>query len=113
MREQARTEIENPRIDYGIIFSVMMLALIGLASIYVAAVHDKSSVNVTKMVAVQLLWYVVGIGIILIVMQFDTEQLWKIAPYAYGLGIFLMFVILFLYSRAYYVQTGAKSWFAI
>jgi rod shape determining protein RodA len=24
-----------------------------------------------------------------------------------------MFVILFLYSRAYYVQTGAKSWFAI
>jgi rod shape determining protein RodA len=113
MREQARTEIENPRIDYGIIFSVMMLALIGLASIYVAAVHDKSSVNVTKMVAVQLLWYVVGIGIILIVMQFDTEQLWKIAPYAYGLGIFLMFVILFLYSRSYYVQTGAKSWFAI
>lgn len=113
MREQARTEVENPRIDYGIIFSVMMLALIGLASIYVAAVHDKSSVNVTKMVAVQLLWYVVGIGIILIVMQFDTEQLWKIAPYAYALGIFLMYAILFLYSRAYFVQTGAKSWFAI
>ena len=31
---------DESRIDWGIIFCVLLLALIGLASIYVAAVHD-------------------------------------------------------------------------
>ncbi|PIO83740.1 rod shape-determining protein RodA [Loigolactobacillus backii] len=113
MRETAREEAENPRIDYGIIFSVMMLALIGLASIYVAAVHDKSTTNVTRTVAVQILWYAIGIAIVAIVMQFDSEQLWRVAPLAYGVGIILLVAVLFLYSRSYYVNTGAKSWFAL
>ena len=46
-------------------------------------------------------------------MQFDSEQLWKIAPIAYWVGVFLMFAILIFYSRSYYASTGAKSWFAI
>lgn len=111
-RQTAREERENSRIDYGIIFPIMMLALVGLASIYVAASNDTKSVNVVRMVVTQLIWYVIGIGIVAVMMQFDSEQLWKIAPYAYGFGIFLMIIILVFYSRAYFVQTGAKSWFA-
>ena len=36
---------EESRLDWGIIFCVLMLALIGLASIYVAAVHDQQPVS--------------------------------------------------------------------
>ena len=40
---------DGGEIDWSIIFVVMMLALIGLASLYVAGTHD-ASVNVTRMV---------------------------------------------------------------
>ncbi|WP_317766885.1 FtsW/RodA/SpoVE family cell cycle protein [Pediococcus ethanolidurans] len=103
----------DSRIDYGIIFSVLMLALIGLASIYVAASHDTGSVKVIRQVASQLVWYVLGIAAVVVIMQFDSEQLWRLAPYAYWFGIFLLVAVLLFYSRTYAASTGAKSWFAI
>ncbi|MFD1126305.1 FtsW/RodA/SpoVE family cell cycle protein [Lentilactobacillus raoultii] len=103
---------KESRIDWGIVFCVLMLALIGLASIYVAATHDSSATSVVKQVASQLVWYVIGIVAVIIIMQFDSEQLWKVAPLAYWLGILLLACVLVLYSRAYYVNTGAKSWFS-
>ncbi|MBD7895329.1 rod shape-determining protein RodA [Limosilactobacillus sp. Sa3CUN2] len=105
---------DESRIDWGIIFCVLLLALIGLASIYVAAVHDTGgSTSVMRQVVSQLIWYIIGIILVVVIMQFDSEQLWKVAPLAYWVGIFLMFAILVFYSRAYYTNTGAKSWFAI
>ncbi|GAK31630.1 cell division protein [Weissella oryzae SG25] len=100
-------------IDWGIIFVVMMLALIGLTSLFVAASHDSQVVSVARMVAMQGIWYVLGIIAILVIMRFDSEQLWRIAPYIFGFGIFLMLAVLVFYSRAYYATTGGKSWFAI
>ncbi|MDV7719888.1 rod shape-determining protein RodA [Pediococcus ethanolidurans] len=90
-----------------------MLALIGLASIYVAASHDTGSVKVIRQVASQLVWYVLGIAAVVVIMQFDSEQLWRLAPYAYWFGIFLLVAVLLFYSRTYAASTGAKSWFAI
>ncbi|PWF99535.1 FtsW/RodA/SpoVE family cell cycle protein [Levilactobacillus bambusae] len=117
MAQNARTREErneaDSRIDWGIIFCILMLGIISLASIYVAAVHDTSSTSVLKAVGSQVMWFVIGIVAIVIIMQFDSEQLWKVAPIVYWLGLFLLFAVLFLYSRAYYQNTGAKSWFAI
>lgn len=112
MHRSQRNENES-RIDWGIIFCVLLLALIGLAAIFVAANHDKTPVNVSRTVLMQFAWYVIGTIIIIVIMQFDSEQLWKVAPIAYWIGLFLMYAILVFYSRAYYVNTGAKSWFAI
>lgn len=103
---------ENSKIDYGIIFPVLMLAIIGLGSIYVAATHDTSGTSVLRQVLSQVIWYALGIAIVVVIMQFDSKQLWKLAPVAYGLGIFLLIAVLFLYSRTYAANTGAKSWFA-
>ncbi|MFB9770214.1 FtsW/RodA/SpoVE family cell cycle protein [Lactiplantibacillus modestisalitolerans] len=115
MAEQTRLrqQDDDSRIDWGIIFSVMMLSLIGLASIYVAAVHDSSSVNVTRQVISQVMWFVIGTALAVIAMQFDSEQLWRLAPIAYWFGIFLLVAVLFLYSRSLFINTGARSWFAI
>ncbi|PTM24733.1 rod shape-determining protein RodA [Lactobacillus sp. PFC-70] len=103
----------DSRIDWGIIFCVLMLALIGLASIYVAATHDSSATSITSAVVSQLVWYIIGTIAIVIIMQFDSEQLWKVAPLLYGIGLFLLFSVWVFYSKAYYASTGAKSWFAI
>ena len=104
---------KESRIDWGIIFCVLMLALIGLASIYVAASHDSRATSVTRQVASQLVWYVIGIVAIVVIMQFDSEQLWKVAPVTYWLGILLLASVLIFYSRVYYLNTGAKSWFSL
>ena len=112
MQRSQNEEIES-RIDWGIIFCVLLLALIGLASIYVAGTHDRQQVSVVRQVVTQLAWYVIGTILVIVIMQFDSEQLWKIAPIAYWVGIFLMYAILVFYSRSYYASTGAKSWFAV
>ncbi|AOT56932.1 FtsW/RodA/SpoVE family cell cycle protein [Weissella soli] len=100
-------------IDWNIVFAVLMLAIIGLASIYVAATHDTGSVSVTRMVTMQGLWYVIGIIAVAVIMQFDSERLWRVAPYVFSIGTFLMVAVLIFYSKTYYVETGGKSWFAI
>ena len=112
---QEVTENRNEnRIDYGIILSVMLLALIGMAAIYMAVVHDASaSSSPTHAMIMQAVWYVIGGVGIFFVMQFDSEQLWRIAPILYGLGIFLLIAVLFLYSRSVAASTGAKSWFSL
>ena len=85
-----RDEDDDARIDWGIIFSVLVLAVIGMISLYVALTHDMSTTSVTRTMITQAMWYVLGIGAVIFIMQFDAEQLWKIAPLAYGIGIFLL-----------------------
>ena len=111
--QRSQSEDIESRIDWGIIFCVLLLALIGLASIYVAGTHDRQQLSVVRQVVTQLAWYVIGTILVIVIMQFDSGQLWKIAPIAYWVGVFLMFAILIFYSRSYYASTGAKSWFAI
>ncbi|KRN88996.1 rod shape determining protein [Ligilactobacillus ceti DSM 22408] len=91
----------------------MVLAVIGMASIYVAIMHDGKTIGVGRTMIVQALWYMIGMGVVAFIMQFDAEQLWKIAPLAYGLGVTLLVLVLIFYSRSYAALTGAKSWFAI
>ncbi|MFZ2953281.1 MAG: FtsW/RodA/SpoVE family cell cycle protein, partial [Trichococcus flocculiformis] len=59
----------------------------------------------------QIVWYGIGIIAAAIVMHFDSEQLWKVAPIAYGAGILLLFLVLIFYDRNTYYLQGAKSWF--
>ncbi|MBW1605830.1 FtsW/RodA/SpoVE family cell cycle protein [Lactobacillus sp. Sy-1] len=91
----------------------MLLAVIGIASIYVAVSHDTNTTSVVSKLVPQILWYAIGAVAVVVIMQFDSEQLWKLAPLAYWFGIALLILVLFFYSRAYAAQTGAKNWFAI
>lgn len=100
-------------IDWGIVFCVLILAIVGIMSIYVAADNDTSGGAVYRQVISQFVWYVIGAVVVYLVMQMDAEQLWKVAPYVYGASLFLMFAVVIFYSRSYYISTGARSWFAI
>ncbi|MER2174655.1 MAG: FtsW/RodA/SpoVE family cell cycle protein [Carnobacterium sp.] len=104
-------ENKETKIDYGIILSVLLLAIISIATIY-STTHltGNSGIGATLM---QVIWYVVGTVAIVVIMQFDSEQLWKLAPVAYGFGLFLLVLVLFFYDRPTELSTGAKSWFKI
>ncbi len=103
----------DSRIDWGIILSVLLLAVIGMVAIYVAASHDTSTTSVVRTMISQSVFYTLGILLVVVIMQFDAEQLWKVATVFYGFSIFLLITVLFLYSRPYALLTGAKSWFAL
>lgn len=99
------------RIDYGIVLSVLILAIIGILSVYATTVMiEGGSLRATLMHA---LWYAIGTIVVIIVMQFDSEQYWKLADYLYGFGLILLVLVLIFYDRGTAAETGAKSWFRV
>lgn len=101
------------RLDFGIIGSIILLAITSMYAIWVAAMNDPSMGSPKRTVLVQAIWYIMSAIMVIIVMQFDSDQLFKIAPLAYGIGIVLLIAVLFLYNPAVFVETGAKSWFQL
>ncbi|MDF7638784.1 FtsW/RodA/SpoVE family cell cycle protein [Lactobacillus sp. ESL0791] len=102
------------RIAWNIVIPVAILAVVSLYSIYFAAGDDPSHMGTPfKALIMQALWYIISVIAVLFVIQFDAEQLFKLAPYAYGVGIFLLIAVLFFYNRSIAASTGAHSWFKL
>lgn len=101
----------SSRIDYGIILCVMLLAIIGLISLYSTTVlMQDGNIRTTVM---QGLWYIIGIAVAGVIMLFDSEQLWEITNILYWLGVVVLIVTLIFYDRSLAASTGAKSWIRI
>ena len=102
---------QESRIDYGIILSILILAMIGIVSVY-ATTHliQGHDLRPTLMHA---LWYGVGTLAIIFTIQLDSEQYWKLARLLYILGIILLVLVLLFHDRQLAADTGAKSWFRI
>lgn len=99
------------RIDYGIILSVLILAMIGIVSLYSTSVLiQEGSIRLPLM---QSIWYIIGVAVAAVIMLFDSEQLWKITGYLYWLGILALGLTLIFYDRPLAVVSGAKSWIKI
>ena len=102
-------ENKESKIDYGIILSILLLAIISIATLFSTTyLIEGKGLQTTIM---QIIWYIIGTLAIVVIMQFDSEQLWKLAPIAYGVGLLLLVLVLFFYDRPTEVFTGAKSWF--
>jgi len=100
------TKVENKadwydRIAWGVVVPVFLLAVISLYGIWVGTVNDPKMGSPKKAVLIQAVWYLVSIGLVIFVMQFDAEQLFKIAPIAYGIGIFLLLCCFYITSRCF------------
>lgn len=112
-RHQSRrlSKTQDSRVDYGIILNVLILAIIGIVSVYATTTVIEGS-NITPTL-LHALWYAVGALTIIVVIQFDSEQYWKLSTFLYGAGMLLLVLILFFYDRETAASTGAKSWFSI
>lgn len=85
--------------NYAIILLLMLLAAISLLAIYAAT-------DTWNYVILQTFWYFISIIVIFILMKFDAEVLWKIAPLTYLLGILCLIAVLFFGVTI----GGAKRW---
>lgn len=102
---------QSSRIDYGIVLCVMLLAIIGLLSLYsTTVVIQGESIRSTIM---QGVWYILGIGAAGVIMLFDSEQLWKLTNILYWIGMGSLVLTLLFYDRGLAASTGAKSWINI
>ena len=102
---------QSSRIDYGIVLCVMLLAIIGLVSLYsTTVVIQGESIRSTIM---QGVWYILGIGAAGVIMLFDSEQLWKLTNILYWIGMGSLVLTLLFYDRSLAASTGAKSWINI
>lgn len=103
---------KDSRIDYGVIFPVLVLALISIATL-LATTYFQVSQGSLRPALLQVAWYVVGTIAVVVIMQFDSEQLWKLTTWAYFMGLGLLVAVLFLYDRETAILTGARSWFSV
>ncbi len=100
-----------PKIDYGIILTLMLMAIVSLIAIYSAQSTDQ---YLTNFVVEQVKWYVIGTIVIIIIIQFDSDQLKKVSWYVYGFGILMMLILYFSpVSDFTPIRNGAKLWFVI
>lgn len=101
---------KDSRIDYGVILPVLLLSIISITTLF-ATTYLQVSNGSLRTTLMQVVWYIVGTIAIIVIMQFDSEQLWKLTTLGYWFGIFLLVAVLFFHDRATAMETGAKSWF--
>ena len=102
----------DSRVDYSLLLPVFCLLVIGVVAIYIAVSHDYPN-NVLPILGQQIAWISLGLVIGFVVMFFNTEFLWKVTPYLYGLGLALMILPLVFYNPNLVASTGAKNWVSI
>ena len=96
------------RIDYGIILSVMLLAIISVVSLYATTVLIQN--DGVGIVLRQIIWYGIGTIAVFFILQFDSEQLWKMTTYLYIIGLLILLLTLIFYDRNMAARTGGRRW---
>ncbi len=112
----AKVQEENnwyDRIAWGVIIPVVLLSFVSFYSIYNASSNDSTYGTPVKTVVMQIVWYVICWTMVAFIMHFDADQIFKLAPYLYGVGLVLLVLVLFLYDRSTAALSGAKSWFVV
>jgi rod shape determining protein RodA len=98
------------KLDYNLVLILFLLFLVSCISIYSAQQSGQYKEN---FLIKQILWYVVGGGIIAGVITLDSDQLRKLTWYAYGFGIFLLGLLIISPASLAPTINGAKSWFKV
>ncbi|WP_251946684.1 FtsW/RodA/SpoVE family cell cycle protein [Levilactobacillus brevis] len=117
MDKRAVNSVEtNDRIcDYGwgIVLCLILLFCLSMGALYFASSRDLNPTSPVKTVGLQMIWYLLGSLLASLIMHVSERQLLQWATVGYYCGLAGLVLVLFFYSRAYFIQTGAKSWFAI
>lgn len=101
----------SDRIDWPLAFILFLFFAVSLIAISSA---QTSGQYLTNFVPRQALFYFISICMIGVLMYFDPEQYKKMAYYLYGLGIFLLIVLMVSPDGPGQIAepvNGAKAWF--
>jgi rod shape determining protein RodA len=101
----------SDRFDWTLAFIMMLFCIVSLLAIASAQTSGQYGIN---FVPKQLFWYFVGACIIAVMMYFEPDQYKKMAWYLYGLGIFILIILMVAPGGVGQIaepRNGAKSWF--
>ncbi|WHY03657.1 FtsW/RodA/SpoVE family cell cycle protein [Neobacillus sp. DY30] len=98
------------KLDYSLVFILLLLFLASCFSIYSAQASGQYDSN---FLIKQIIFYGIGCGIIAAVIRLDSDQLKKLTWYAYGVGIFLLILLIIAPESIAPVINGAKNWFKV
>ncbi|MBS4220813.1 rod shape-determining protein RodA [Bacillus sp. FJAT-49711] len=101
-----------PKIDYGIILSLMLLTIVSLITIFSA--QKTGQYGSTNFVLQQVMWYAISTVAIVVIVQLDSDQMKKVAWYLYGFCLLLLIgLIIAPETKLTPIRNGAQSWYVI
>lgn len=98
------------KIDFNLMFLLFLLFIASCVAIYSAQSTGQYGEN---FLLKQVVWYGIGIGIIAVVIPFDSDQLKRLSWYLYGFGLFLLGFLIIAPNSLAPVINGAKSWYRV
>ena len=101
----------SDKFDWGLIFLLFLFFMVSVIAI--SSAQTSGQYAGYNFVLRQAFWYVVGFIIIGFALLFDPEQYRRLAWYAYGIGIFLLAVLVVAPASIAPRINGAKSWFEL
>ena len=90
-------------IQWSVLVCMILLIVIGFVALYSATVSSDSD-ELTK----QVIWFVIGIPVMILVTVIDYKMIAKVSPFFYGIILILLVLVLFTTPI-----NGATSWFEI
>lgn len=108
-----RSQNRNSRIDWPIIAIVLSFFVIGMLSLYLALANDSVVSSIPRAMIMQIVWWLIGTAIIIVLMRLDSGQLSRLAPIVFYLSLFLLVMVRIFYDRTTAASTGAYSWFRL
>ncbi|WP_052737682.1 FtsW/RodA/SpoVE family cell cycle protein [Bacillus sp. SA1-12] len=96
--------------DASLVFFLFLLMISSCVTIFSAQKYAQYDEN---FMAKQIIWFILGILVALVIFLFDFEQISKVTPFFYGAGIALLIGILVAPESIAPYRNGAKSWFIV
>ncbi|WP_078379202.1 rod shape-determining protein RodA [Sutcliffiella halmapala] len=98
-------KLEYNRVDYTLLFLLFLLFIISLVAVYSASGQYFAN-DPYYFVKRQIIWYILGIGIMIAIMFFDYELLENLALPFYSVGLLLLVAVEFFGT----VRNGSQRW---
>ena len=103
---------ERKKLNYTIVFIVLLLAIISITTIYSAQTYIAKSAG--NLALKQAIWYLVGSILVIILLKYKNEYLYKNTWFLYILGNILLLGLFFFgkeinSSKCWYVIPGIGS----
>ncbi|QLG09088.1 FtsW/RodA/SpoVE family cell cycle protein [Bacillus velezensis] len=101
---------QNPYYQGDLIFIFGVFLIISVAAIYAAGQFGQYGSNAWMR---QIVFYVIGAGLMVSIMYFDLEQLEKLSLYVLIAGVLSLLLLRVAPESIAPIKNGAKSWFKI
>ncbi len=99
----------NSKIDYTLIFIIILLAIISIFTLYTLNPFLDQSYYIQ-----QIVWYIAGSMAIAVIMIFDYDRFRQISWILYGLGVIALLMLFFHFPPGIAKSVnGAWGWFQI